>query len=252
MFNRLLLAYRRNSKPFLLTLTFCSFSSTSLVSPAVMAQSVTNQNNEVQGNKVHFSISESQSIHNDTLSIVFNRVAQGHSAQIVANDINLKMQEALAALKKYPDIKHQTSQYHILPVYSKQRIISHWTGSQSLTITLENKPDLIKVLTHLQPYLAYQSMQFEVSAELKTEIMQKLTVKAIQNFQKQATMIAQGFHSPDYRILETRINTPYSPPITHGYASNRMLASESMAPPAVSAGETTLRVEISGILQLAP
>ncbi len=253
MFNRLqqLLqqAYMPNRKPLLLTVTLFTVG---LLSPPAMAQSVTNQDNEPQGNKVHFSISESQDIPNDTLSIIFNRIAQGSSAQMVANDINIKMQEALVALKKYPDVKSQTSQYHIRPVYNKQKIISHWTGSQSLTITLENKPGLIKVLTYLQPYLAYQSMQFGVSSERKTKIMQQLTAKAIQSFQKQAAMIAQGFHAPDCRILETRINTPYNPPITHGYASSRMLAAESMAPPAVSAGESTLRVEISGVLLLAP
>jgi predicted secreted protein len=249
MFNRLLQASGRNRKPLLLIFTL---STASLLSPSVMAQTVTNQNNEIQGNQVHFSISESQDISNDKLTIVFNRVAQGISAQMVANEINLKMQEALGALKKQPDVKSQTSQYNIRPVYNKQQIISHWTGSQSLTITLENKPDLITVLSDLQPYLAYQSMQFGVSTELKADVMQKLTMKAIQSFQKQASMIAQGFHAPDYRILETHINSPYTPPITHGYASNRMLASESMAPPAVSAGESTLQVVISGVLLLAP
>ncbi len=249
MFNRLLQATGRNSKPLLLIFTL---STATLLSPSVIAQTVSNQNSEFQGNKVHFSISESQEIPNDKLTIVFNRVAQGISAQMVANEINLKMQEALVALKKQPHVKSQTSQYHIRPVYNKQQIITHWTGSQSLTITLENKPDLIEVLTQLQPYLAYQSMQFGVSTELKKEVMQRLTMKAIQSFQKQATMIAQGFHAPDYRILETRINSQDTPPVTHGYASNRMLAAESMAPPAVSAGESTLRVVISGILLLAP
>jgi len=248
MFNRLLQATHRNSKPLFLILTL---STISLLNSSAIAQTVTNQNNEIQGNQVHFSISESQDISNDQLTIVFSRVAQGTTAQIVADEINLKMQEALVALKKYPEVTSQASQYHIRPVYNKQQIITHWTGSQSLTITLENKPELIKVLTQLQPYLAYQSMQFGVSSELKTEVMQRLTMKAIQTFQKQATMIAQGFHTPDYRILETHINSPYTPPITHGYASNRMLAAESMAP-AVSAGESTLQVVISGILQLAP
>ena len=249
MFNQLLKTCHRNSKPLLLIFTL---STISLLSSSVIAQPVTNQNNETQGNRVHFSISESQDISNDQLTIVFNRIAQGISAQMVANEINLKMQEALVALKKYPDVKSQTSQYHIRPIYNKQKIISHWTGSQSLTITLENKPDLIKVLSQLQSYLTYQSMQFGVSNDLRTDIMRRLTTKAIQSFQKEAGLIAQGFHASDYRILETRINSPYTPPITLGYTSNRMLAAESMAPPAVSAGESTLQVVISGVLQLAP
>ncbi|WP_019557077.1 SIMPL domain-containing protein [Thiomicrorhabdus arctica] len=249
MFNRLLHTMRRNSKRLLLVLTL---SITSLLSPSAIAQAATNHNNEIQSNQVHFSISESQNIPNDQLTIIFNHVAQGNSAQIVADEINVKMQDALIVLNQYPDVNHQTSQYHIRPAYNKQQIITHWTGSQNLTITLENKPELIKVLTDLQPYLTYQSMQFGVSTQLKTDITQKLTMKAIQTFQKQSAMIAQGFHAPDYRILETRINTPYNPPIMHSYAPNRMLTTEGMAPPAVSSGESTLRVDISGVLQLSP
>jgi predicted secreted protein len=251
MFNRLLQADRRNRKSLLLALTFCSLGTISLLSPAVMAQPVTNLNNEPQGHQVQFSISESQDIDNDTLSIVFSKVAQGRSAQIVANEINLKMQGAIAALKKTPEISRQTSQYHIRPVYNKQQIISHWTGSQNLTITLKNQPDLIKALTELQPYLAYQSMQFSVSVERKTDIMNKLTTKAIQSFQKKAALIALGFNAQNYRILETHINTPNIRPIASSYASNRMLAAESIAPPALSAGKTKLKVDISGTLQLA-
>ncbi len=247
MFNRLLQTARQTRKPLVLSFFLSSFT---LLSGASFAQNDVLKTTQTPGQQVHFSISESQEVPNDRLNIVFQHLAQGNSARLVINEINEKMQAALEALEKYPDVKSQTSQYQTHPAYNRQKVITHWTGSQSLTLTLENKPESIQVLTEMQSYLTYQSMQFSVSEALKDEIMQGLTVQAIQNFRKQATLIAQAFNAPGHRIVETHINRPYNSPISRGYTANRMMAADSMAPPAISVGESTLKVDISGILEL--
>lgn len=205
---------------------------------------------EPKGNKVQFSISESQNVANDSISITFNRVAEGTSPQAVADEINQQMQAAVQALKAYPNIITQTSQYNINPVYKKS-IMSHWRGQQSLTLTLENKPGLVQVLAKIQPYLAYQSMQFGVSEELKQELLDKLTTKAIQRFRAQANRIAQGFMVPSYKIIETRIETPSSyNPRPYAARSEMAMMSPAMAAPTVKAGQSKLSVIISGTILL--
>ncbi len=201
------------------------------------------------GNKVKFSISESQNVANDSISITFNRVAEGMSPQEVANEINTQMQAAVRALKAYPDIITQTSQYNIYPVHKKS-VISHWRGQQSLVLTVENKPGLVKILAKIQPYLAYKSMQFGVSEDLKREIMAKLTDKATVTFRAQANRIAQGFLAPSYKIIETNINTPdYSAPRPY-MARSEMAMAADMAMPTVKAGQSKIKVTISGTILL--
>jgi predicted secreted protein len=203
-----------------------------------------------QGNKVNFSITESQNVANDSISITFTRVAEGTSAQTVANEINQQMQAAIRALKTYPDILTETTQYNIHPVYKKS-VISHWRGSQNLILTLENKPGLVKILAKIQPYLAYQSMQFGVSTELKKEIMAKLTDRAIHSFRTRANRIAQGFMAPSYKIIETNINTPnYQKPRPYMARTEMAMASADMVSPTVKAGESMLKVTISGSILL--
>ncbi|WP_321326102.1 SIMPL domain-containing protein [Thiomicrorhabdus sp.] len=203
-----------------------------------------------QGNRVSFSISEMQNVPNDIISMTFNRVAEGISPQAVANEINRQMQSAIKALKPYPDIIVKTSQYSIQPVYTK-KVISHWRGQQSLVLTLENKPGLVKVLTKIQPYLAYQSMQFGVSDALKHKILGKLTDKAILQFRDQASRIAHGFNVPSFKILETRINTPNSFQPRPMYANSEMaMMSSKMAAPVVEAGQSQITVNISGTILL--
>ncbi|MEA1988697.1 MAG: SIMPL domain-containing protein [Pseudomonadota bacterium] len=226
-------------------LTFLS--SFLLLSSNVQAQTAVEPN---QGNEVQFSITESQNVPNDSISMTFNRVAEGTSLQAVANEINLKMQAAVSALKAYPEIITQTTQYNIRPVYKKQ-VMSHWRGQQSLVLTLENKPGLIKVLAKIQPYLAYQSMQFGVSDDLQDKILAQLTDRAILKFRNQANRIAQGFQAPSYKILETRINMPNTVSPRPMYARSEMaMMSSDMAAPSVKAGQSKLKVTISGTVLL--
>lgn len=202
------------------------------------------------GNKVNFSISESQNVFNDSISITFNRVAEGISPQEVTNEINTQMQAAVRALKAYPDIITQTSQYNIYPVYKKS-VITHWRGQQSLTLTVENKPGLVKILAKIQPYLAYKSMQFGVSEALRKEIMAKLTDKAIHSFRAQANRIAQGFMAPSYKIIQTNINTNgHSSPVAYMARSEMVMAAKDMTVPTVKAGQSKLKVTVSGTLLL--
>ncbi len=73
---------------------------------------------------------------------------------------------------------------------------------------MANSANLTAVLSKVQPFLAYQSMQFSVSDELQRKTMTQLTNQAIQSYRAQAQRIAKGFMAPSYRILETHINMP--------------------------------------------
>ena len=202
------------------------------------------------GNKVHFSVTESQNVANDSISVTFNRVAEGRSPQAVADEINQQMQAAVQALKSYPNVITQTSQYNINPVYKKS-VMTHWRGQQSLTLTLENKPGLVQILAKIQPYLAYQSMQFGVSDKLKQKLLDKLTNHAIQRFRAQANRIARGFMAPNYKIIETHIDTPnHITPRPYMARSNMAVMSAPMATPTVKAGQSKLTVNISGTILL--
>ena len=224
-----------------------------LISPLsiAIASDTTSTDKTIEGNKVHFSITESQRIENDIVSIRFKKQVQSSSAQAVTNEINQAMNKALKRLQKYPAISSQTSQYNIHPVHNKNRVISHWAGYQTLTIRFENSAKRLKSLADLQPILNYQSMNFSISEDRKQDALNSLTVKGIKRFQKKADLIATSFQAPNYKLLETRINMPNNSPIRHNYSAPRMMAAESMAPPAVEAGQSQLQVTITGSILIS-
>lgn len=200
-------------------------------------------------NKVFFSVSESTAVENDITTITFFHAAEGINAQDVSNQINQQMAKAFKALKPFPKVVKKTSQYRVNPVYKKS-VISHWRGQQSLSLTMNNSDEVAKVLKQVQPYLAYQSMQFQVSSQRLDEINQGLTLEAIKKYQAKAKAIAKAFGLNKYKIIETRINTPnHNSPKVYARAEMAM-ASSNMAAPSISSGESKLSVTISGTLLL--
>lgn len=199
--------------------------------------------------RVHFSISSSQKVENDTADITLQAIAQGPNAQSVMQEINQQMQSAIKALRFNDKIVTQTSSYQVYPVQNKQRIITHWKGQQSLTLTTQNLPGLPGLLEKVEPHLSYQSLRFRVSDALQQQVRQKLTAKALQQYQKQAKRIAESFGTSQYRFVDTRIHSGANGLIRQPMLA-RSYAETASAPPVMEAGESTITIQVEGELAL--
>lgn len=225
-----------------LTLIFiCSF----LLSFTVKAADTADR----QENRVFFSITETASIDNDQVTLTFRAHAQDKNPDVVANRINTQMQSASAVLKKAPSIQAETSDYQISPIYDKDQTLTHWRGQQTLTLNMENKPGLVKIMAQIQPFLRYQNMQFGISNAQRQIFLNDLTRKAIKTYQQQAQLIAQSFQANVYKIIETRIQTPNFP---SPYLGRSMMASADtiQSAPVMQGGQSQLSVTIDGTLLL--
>lgn len=201
--------------------------------------------------KVYFSISQSDYFNNDRVSITFSAFAQDKNPQVVANSINTQMQNATSVLKHSTHIKLETGNYQIIPVYNKNRDVVAWRGQQTLSLNMPNLPGLVKTLTKVQPFLRYQSMSFGVSETQRQKFINQLTQEAIKAYQQKANMIATSFRAQNYRITETRINTPHIP--TPYKARSAMMAdtlTTTQISPTLKQGQTKLTVSINGQLEI--
>ncbi|BBP42622.1 SIMPL domain-containing protein [Thiosulfativibrio zosterae] len=205
----------------------------------------TNQRNE---NRVSFSVTESAYFNNDQVTLTFRAYSQDLNPQVVANEINTQMQAAYAVLKRAPQIKVETSDYQIQPIYDKNQALTTWRGQQTLTLNMENQPGLVKIMAQIQPYLRYQNMEFGVSSAQRQLFIDDLTRKALDTFQKKAQLIAQGFQTQVYKIIETNIQSPHFP---SPYLARNMMASDAVGnAPVMQAGQSQLSVTINGTLLL--
>lgn len=206
------------------------------------------ENTERNENRVSFSVTESAYFNNDQVTLTFRAYSQNLNPQVVANEINTQMQAAYAVLKRAPQIKVETSDYQIQPIYDKNQALTTWRGQQTLTLNMENQPGLVKIMAQIQPYLRYQNMEFGVSSAQRQLFIDDLTNKAIATFQKKAQLIAQGFNANQFKLIETHIQSPHFP---SPYLARNMMASDAMSnAPVMQAGQSQLSVTINGTLLL--
>lgn len=105
------------------------------------------------------------------------------------------------------------------------------------------------MLTEIQPFLSYQSTDFRISEAKKQQWIGKLTAEALQRYQHQAQQIAQSFGTRHYRLVETQIQQPfYVQPMKQNYLQASVRSMEQAAPPVMEAGNSELRIQVSGTL----
>ena len=205
------------------------------------------------GHKVNFSYEEVMQLENDRMELQFAAIAEGESSADVSLKINRRMQQAKTILQNAEVESLQTGNYHVSPVYGKNRVISHWRGRQTLTISAKTDANLDKVLTRLQEPLAFQSMGFKLSREKRQNAEASLLKTAIQGYQAKASVIAKGFSHQSYRLIQTNIQPHTSAPVVRYSAPMAMEARVASSPaPYQEQGNSDVRVRITGSLLLSP
>lgn len=206
---------------------------------------------ELRGHSVNFQVNEQINAENDMLKLSLKSVQEAPNSQLVIDQINREMGQALQQLEALGLNKEQlqlnSGNYQINPVYNKQRIISHWRGQQTLDIEVYDLSLVSKVLAAAQKHLSYQSMQFALSNDRRQQLSQQLLVKALKRYRAQAELIAKEFDAQSYQLKQTNINSARAIPIARmAYAAAP--AAMEMADAAVASGSSDVQITVSGTL----
>jgi predicted secreted protein len=198
--------------------------------------------------QVNLSAEASQETDNDTLIAVLSAQKEGSDPAALSDRVNQLIGQAVVEAKKEPDIKLQTLGYQTSPTYQQQRLTG-WRVKQSLRLESRNSELLSQLLSRLQGSLALESISYAISDEQRKEVEEALITQALDAFQQRARLITKQLGRDSYRLVEMRIiNSGQSAPPMRMRASSMLM--EAAAPPTLEAGTQTLRVEISGTIEL--
>jgi predicted secreted protein len=203
--------------------------------------------------RVQLSVSASRVVVND-LSVATLYVERDGKTQLeVSAAINEAMAWALAEARKSPGIKLETTQYSTWPVHSDNgTTLTGWRARQSLRLEAADGEKLAALVTALQERLAVESIGFSVSAARQASLEEELTREALQKFETRASQVAETLGRPGYRLMRVELGNTggMSPPIH--YRGVMAMADRAMAaaPVQMEAGEQTLTVTASGLIQL--
>lgn len=199
-------------------------------------------------NHVHLSVSASGPVENDTMVAIVYTEEEGRDVVSISRTVNQKIQQGLALVKEHPGIKYQTNAYSSNPVYNHNKIIG-WRVRQSLRLESKDMTLMSGVLGKLQHQLALQSMQFTVSPESKNKQDEKLIDQALEAFNQRAKQVVKKLSKNSYKIIDMDITTTGTRGVPTQYQMRAMAMKADVAP-AVSAGEQTLTVRVSGNIEL--
>ena len=203
--------------------------------------------NETHYDRVHLSVSETAQLENDTMVAIVYAEEEGSMAAELSGIVNKRIHWGLDLVKKHPEIKHQTNAYSSNPIYSNNKI-KGWRVRQSLRLESQDMTLMSDVLGKLQSDLALQSMQFSISPDRKNKQDGILIDKALEAFENRARQVAKKLGRKNYKIVDINISTS-----GRGVAPRyqmRAMAMDTEGAPAISAGEQTVSVTVSGNIEL--
>lgn len=203
---------------------------------------------ETHYDRIHLSVSATAQLENDTMVATVSAQEEGSQAAELSALVNQRIRNALELVKKHPQIKHQTNAYSSNPIYNNNKI-SGWRVSQSLRLESSDMALMSEVLGKLQSDLALQSMQFTVSPASKNKQDEKLIDEALEAFSARALQVVKKLERRNYKIVDINISTSGAIGVRPQYQM-RAMAMDAESSPAVSAGEQTVTVTVSGNIEL--
>ena len=198
--------------------------------------------------RVRLSASAQTQVENDTVVAMLYAQEEGSDAAQLADLVNKRISEAIARIKQYERIKLQTSGYSTSPVYHKNKIAG-WRVRQNIRLESRDMPLMSELIGELQRTLNLQDLSFSVSPELKNTTDDQLIAEALQVFEQRAKNITRQLRRKNYKIVDIDIGTTASHYPRRQYEAAVMSAAK-VAPPSIEGGEQTLRVTVSGQIEL--
>ncbi len=201
-------------------------------------------------NQIHFQVERSREVDNDRMHAVLGVTAEDDSAARLADQINRTMDWAVKIAKGRPKVEIRTGSYRTYPVYDKDKI-RRWRATQELVLEGADFAGLGTLIGQLQERLQVTSITFSLSPARRAALEDELIMQALAAFKQRADLVRKELAGKGYRIVEAVLsaNGGQPVPIMRGLAAMKP-AAESVAPPTVEAGTSTLSVTVNGVIEL--
>lgn len=202
-------------------------------------------------NVVNLNVELVRPLANDTLNAVMYFEDNDANPSRLAERVNGRINAAMAQARAYSMVKVSTSGVQTFPVYhdKTQKLIA-WRTRVSLALESRDFAAAQNLIGVLQDKLAIESIDFSVSSEARQKLENALIAEVLAAFGERARLVQQGLGAKSWKVVNISVNsnTP-RPQESYGRA---MLMKADAAPMQLSAGESQLRLMVSGAIQLQP
>lgn len=167
-------------------------------------------------NVVSFSESASTIIANDLMSVTLIISEEGADRQAVNNAVTRRLNAVNARIAAHRQFKSELTNRYTQPNYNKNKIVS-WRDQATIQLESKDFPALNKLIADSQKEATLDNLSFSISPEKRSETINELSKKALQNFQTRAKVISQTLGFSNYKIVNIHLNSDFrtygAPPV---------------------------------------
>lgn len=229
-------------------LTLSSLLLTSLLSTATFAQ----QTEQLNYNLVNVQAEATRQISNDEMyTVLYIERSKKQPAELSALITQL-MNQAIAASKKYPQVKVETGTQSTYPVYDNDsQKLKEWRGRAEIRLKSTDFKAVSQLISELQQNFQTQSINFTVSDAQRKKVENELMVEASKNFQQRAQMLTSAWNKSGYQLVNLNLNTNnyYPQPVMMRANMAKFAGAEAADAQNVEAGESKITVNANGSIQ---
>lgn len=229
-------------------LTLSSLVLTSLLSTATFAQPT----EQLNYNLVNVQAEATRQISNDEMyAVLYIERSKKQPAELSALITQL-MNQAIAASKKYPQVKVETGTQSTYPVYDNDsQKLKEWRGRAEIRLESTDFKAVSQLISELQQDFQTQSINFTVSDAQRKKVENELMVEASKNFQQRAQMLTSAWNKSGYQLVNLNLNTNnyYPQPVMMRANMAKFAGAEAADAQNVEAGESKITVNANGSIQ---
>jgi predicted secreted protein len=198
-------------------------------------------------NQVTLHATASSEVSNNLMVVTLVVQKNGANVSQLTQQVNKSMTEVLTLAGKKSSIKSKTTRFNSRPIQHKGKIQS-WQVQQYAQFSSENFNQLGSFIAQTNELAHIQSIQFQISHDLKDTTKTTLTKRAISMFTQKANMVTKQFGKSGYKLVQISIDDHHRTPQPM-YMESRALGADAIAP-AVAAGTGTVTVTVNGTIEM--
>jgi predicted secreted protein len=229
-------------------LTLSSLVLAGVLSTTAFAQ----QTEQLNYNLVNVQAEATRQISNDEMhAVLYIERSKKQPAELSALITQL-MNQAIAASKKYPQVKVETGAQSTYPVYDNDsQKLKEWRSRAEIRLESTDFKAVSQLISELQQNFLTQSIEFTVSDTKRKNVENELMVEASKNFQQRAQMLTSAWNKSGYQLVNLNLNTNnyYPQPVMMRANMAKFAGAEAADAQNVAAGESKITVNANGSIQ---
>lgn len=214
---------------------------------------------DMRDNLVNLQVEVSRSLANDVLNASMFIEDNDANPTVLAERVNSQLNAAMAIAKGYKTVKVSTGSIQTYPLYAdrlksmgsdKIKLVG-WRTRASLALESKDFAAAQKLLGELQGRLQIENVGFSVSTELRSKQENELIGQAFAAFRERAQLVQQGLNGKGWKVVNvTLANTGNEARPVMAYRAKALMA--DAAAPELAAGESEIRLQVNGMIQVTP